>query len=265
VVIAAVAVLIGLLLPAIVAIREVGAVARCQNNLRQLSIALHNYDFSKGTMPPYSTGYPAGTPYANWLAYLLPYFEANLYTPANQPRVPPGTTTIVGSALTNQQVSTLTCVSDPSANLELYWGTTNYLANWYVLTGGSGGYYAAPRRMNTLKNGLSNTVVFAEGYKVCNGLPRHSLEAIHYHNFGITQQDKPSDDPSYLPQDYTMFQVQPALQPGPKVCDKWRSQTPHAAMNVCLADGSVRPVRAGISPQTWKQALKSLGPIGSDL
>jgi competence protein ComGC len=270
VVIATAAVLFGLLLPAILSVREAAQIAQCQNNLHQLGISFHSYEADVGKMPPYTTGYPPGTPHGNWLSYLLPYLDAEVIAQHHVPAPPPcptcPQTKIQGSALTKEQLSFLTCPSDPSANLDTYWGTTNYLANWYALSGGAGGYFAPARRLDTLTNGLSNTVVFAEGYKVCDNLVRMSLTAIWYHNFGITQQGKPSDDPVYLPNDYTMFQAKPTPLAGPNACDKWRTQTPHPAMNVCLADGSVRSVSAGISPLTWKQVLKSgqQAPPGND-
>jgi prepilin-type N-terminal cleavage/methylation domain-containing protein len=81
VVIAIIGLLIALLLPAIQAAREAARRSHCKNNLKQIGLALHNYESARKVFPPGFVSHSAtidgpGTgPGWGWAAHILPYLE----------------------------------------------------------------------------------------------------------------------------------------------------------------------------------------------
>jgi prepilin-type N-terminal cleavage/methylation domain-containing protein/prepilin-type processing-associated H-X9-DG protein len=105
VVISIIAVLVALLLPAVQSARESARRSQCQNNLKQLALAVHNFESANGYLPsavrPVSAGVRVGV-----LTFLLPYLEkTDVYNEYDQTLNWDATTTNTGFTKSNATIA----------------------------------------------------------------------------------------------------------------------------------------------------------------
>ena len=185
VVITIISVLIGLVLPAVQKVREAANRLSCQNNLKQIGLAMHNYHGSLGTLPPGYLWQPASpdnpsitAPGWSWAVLLLPYIEQdnlfkqiNLNIPVEHPSY---------LAVRTDVVKLFVCPSDRSTGLftildeagtALGQAATNSYAACYGAGGeigeapdsGNGVFFRNSRiRLTDITDGTSNTIAVGE-------------------------------------------------------------------------------------------------------
>ena len=127
VVIAIIAVLIGLLLPAVQKVREAAARTKCQNNMKQLMLALHGYHDANSKFPPSAAKLmiqddtSSNAAAAHWSYFLLPYIEQTALYQSIPQTFPPNFSNAALQTALQTGVSTYRCPS--STDQESYDGS----------------------------------------------------------------------------------------------------------------------------------------------
>lgn len=75
VVMAIIVLLISLLLPAVQSARAASRQVQCKNNMKQIALAIHNFEEANGEMPLAYTNNKPGFGWSNWAPFILPYLE----------------------------------------------------------------------------------------------------------------------------------------------------------------------------------------------
>ena len=178
VVIAIIGILIALLLPAVQQAREAARRMSCQNNLKQIGLALHNYHDTYNSFPP---GNLSGTPFTGISAHarLLPYLEQSaVYALVD---FNTGYDQSSNATARSTPVSVFLCPSDSDQLPKDLGGRNNYYANSgtalsfsgerptdpsdpnFGQPGANGVFYRNSRvRIGDIRDGSSNTAVFSE-------------------------------------------------------------------------------------------------------
>jgi prepilin-type N-terminal cleavage/methylation domain-containing protein len=175
VVIAIIAILIGMLLPAVQKVRESAANAQCKNNLKQIGLAVHNYDSLFQAVPseggaPTINGGPGNN--ASVFFNLLPFLEQDAVYKCT------------GGPGQNQVLTVFLCPSDstgngvPPANSATgAQALGSYIYNAYAVGNSNGGVFptftSPPMRLGlrqAMPDGTSCTVLVGEQVQVCGGM-----------------------------------------------------------------------------------------------
>jgi len=169
VVIAIIAILVALLLPAVQQAREAARKSQCQNNLKQLGLAAHNYHSQHKRFP--SSGGGNNNDLSGFVG-LLPFLDQGaMYTQISKPVGGGVAFPAVGSAIYGVEIDSMLCPSD-GAPVPGNAGPTNYAFNWGDNTSGQPnngngifrGMVANGRYLGIrdARDGTVNTMLFAE-------------------------------------------------------------------------------------------------------
>ena len=285
VVIGIIAIVVALLAVGIVKDRAVAARTECANKLKQLGLACHNANSQNKRLPPAFGFYPhetdlysGGTALGNTFFHLLPFLQQDtLYNSAcYRPRSSPQRNFLfytVNNAH-QTQVSAFNCPSDPTlmpgVNPLTQNAPSSYAGNYLVFGNVDADFISKnaqgkPQLGATFKDGASQTILFAEKYASA-WISAEANNGTMYKggcNWAYFQWDcqnpffafveparrnvRRSTDPNGVGPNST-FQVQPNAAGG---CNPCLPATGHNAMNVCIADGSVRQLAASMERSVW--------------
>lgn len=262
VVIAIIGVLVALLLPAIQAAREAARRVSCVNNVSQLGLAVHNFEFNHEHMPPGVTdkkgpirNEPIGQ-HLSWIVMVLPYLEENtLYQKIDRAA---GAYAPVNAEAFSAGLSVLRCPSDwadhgydPNKPLEP--AGNSYAGCHHDVEGPINDdnhgllFLNSKVRFDEISDGSSKTLLLADKLSMPNEMGWGSGTRATLRNTGSLDTK---------PQNITGLSLEAAEEQrqklGPLYVGGFGSHHSGGVIVVALADGSVRCISDDIDPKFLK-------------